>query len=165
MRYLEKIIVLVLVLFVLLRFFIASKFISTSIVFFTLLLSIIYLFFGFALQNQIRLRDIFKTISYSNISALKILGTFFSGLVLALVCIYSLFKFMSWPFADQGLTIALQSLLAVVLVVLIKLYFNKRSFSKTFLIRLFVIGIIGFIFYVLPANIFLELLPRIDFAA
>lgn len=157
MKNIEKFIGALIIALVLLRLFIYVSFLDTIIVLLTLVLSIIYLALSFALLNNVRLRSVFKKVSYNNVSILKIIGAIGTGIVLSLICIYSLFKFMRWPFADQGLSISLITLLIPIVVTAIKWLTTKNEFYITFLIRLVVIGVIGTIFYFTTTEQILEI--------
>jgi magnesium-transporting ATPase (P-type) len=122
-----------------------------------LLLSLLYLFFGFALFNGIRLRDILKKKSYEEISTLRMLLTIIIGFVLSMLIIYILFKFQMWPYGQQGLQISLTMLLIIIIVVLIKYVISKDKFYFNFLIRLFTIGVYGLILFFISNENLLEM--------
>ena len=57
-----------------------------------LVLSTLYCYFGFALFNNIRLKEIFKKDRHTEISVLRIIGAVFSGMILSTYVIGILFK-------------------------------------------------------------------------
>ena len=120
----------------------------------------IYFGFGFALLNNVRLRNIFKKDSYNEISTLRILGGIFTGFILSLLSIYSLFKFQRWPFANEGLLISLYGLLPIIAIVTFKFASSKKSFYSSLLIRLLIFGVIGTSLYFLTTEKILEMRNR-----
>ncbi len=130
---------------------------NTAIVFLGVMLTMIYFVLSFALLNNIRLRDIPKGDSYKGIGTIRIIGTIFTGFVLSMICTYSLFKFMRWPFADQGLLISLISLMIPMLVVTVKAVKTKSTFYSKFLIRLTIFLVVGASFYFTPTEKILEM--------
>ena len=150
------------VLFMTLRLFYAFPYMNIAIILLTMVLSITYLFLGFAFLNKVRLRNIFKKDAYNGISALRILGTIFTGFVLSQICIYSLFKYMRWPYGNQGLVIALNMLLVILVIVVIKLIISKKRFYMIFLIRLMIFVFLGIFMFFFPDETILEMKNRND---
>lgn len=65
-----------------------------------LLLSVIYLVFGFAILNNISLKGLFKKSSYVSFSILRIVFTILYGIVLSALVIGILFKIQHFPGGD-----------------------------------------------------------------
>ena len=126
----------------------------------SLVLSLIYFFLSFGLLNEIRLRNIFKKESYAGKSSWRIIGTILTGLVLSLVVIYSLFKFMRWPFGNEGLRISLYGLIIVLVITIIKLVLSKNKFYRNLLIRLGIIGLFANLLYLTSEESILEMKYR-----
>lgn len=123
----------------------------------TLLLSILYTFFGFALLNNLGLRESFKSESFKHISKLRILGTIVTGMVLGLLVIYMLFKIQFWPYGDIGLQQGL-ILLSIIFVIAIAFYLNNRKqFLKLNYKRLTFIGIISILIYLISLDQLVDL--------
>ena len=102
-------------------------------------LASMYLFLGFWLFNNIRLRDILKSESYNQINTYSILVSIFSCFNLSLLVVGIYFKFMRWPGANLFLNIGLIASIPVWIVLLIKLFGKKSKFTSKLLIRTSVI--------------------------
>ncbi len=157
MKQTEKIIGVLIVALMLIRFLFYVPSLNTPILILTLMLAGIYLFLSFALFNNVRLRNVFKKEAYKNIGATRLIGAICTGLFVSLTCIYSLFKFMQWPFGNQGLMISLAAMLIPLVIAIIKYLPTKSLFYKNFLIRLLLIGGIGAIFLFTSSEKILEL--------
>ena len=147
MRKTEKILGLLLITLMIIRLIFHYPILDTAIILLAIILSLIYFALSFALLNNVRLRKIFDRESYKGTGTLRIVGAVFTGFILSMITIYSLFKFMRWPFANQGLTVALISLIIPVVIVTVKLVMTKSNYYSIFLVRLLVFGIIGTLFY------------------
>ncbi len=108
-------------------------------------LSLIYCYFGFALFNNIPLRQIFNKQSYKDTSTLRIFGAIVTGLVLSLTLIGILFKLQSWAHASYNLGAGLVGLLIVTVVGLIKYQNSKTDYYVKIFIRIAIFGGIGLI--------------------
>jgi len=160
MKQLEKILGASIILMMVLSIIFLIPYSSAVITLLSVLLSGLYFYCSFLLLNNIRLRHAFKKTSYSELGFWRLLGTIFTGFVLSLVVIYSLFKFQRWPYGQQGLTISLGLLLFVIIVVLIKLKSTNNIFYKNLLVRLFIIGFFGALFFYTSSVQLLELQYR-----
>jgi len=98
-------------------------------------LSCLYMFFDFALANNIRLRNLFKGESYHDYKVLRILGAIAMGMVLAMLCTGILFRLMFWPGANVMLIEGLALAAVTLVIVIIKYSRNKTLFYKNALIR------------------------------
>ena len=160
MKQAERIIGILIIVLMIIGLFISFRFLNTTILLLTLILALLYFLFGFALLNNIRLRTIFKKEAYQGVSTLRVLGAAGTGLILSLICIYSLFKYMRWPFANEGLSISLIVLLPILMVVAIKWFSNRKTYYLNFAIRLVLIGIIGFTLFSISSETILEMRHR-----
>jgi len=160
MKQTERILGVSIIVLMSLRLFFNYSFSSLLITLLTVLLSLLYFGFSFALLNKIRFRNLFKKESYNGISTLRIIGTIFTGFVLSLITIYSLFKFQSWPYGNYGLIISLCGLSMIIIVVLIKFISSKKAFYSNYLWRLGIIGIIATSLYLLSRESLLEMKYR-----
>ncbi|WP_426429566.1 hypothetical protein ACPX19_08460 [Winogradskyella sp. HB-48] len=157
MRKAEKILGGLIIVLMISRLIFTYPFSSILISLSCILLSLLYLFFGFAVLNNIRFRDILKKESYKGISALRILLTFFTGLILSMLIIYMLFKFQRWPYGQYGLMISLILLAFIGLIVLVKYFISKNKFYSNYLIRLLTFGIYGLLLFFISSENLLEL--------
>lgn len=139
------------------RLLYSYPFSAMLITFSCLFLSMLYLFFGFALLNNIRFRNILKKDSYKGISVLRILLTIMTGFVLSFLVVYMLFKFQRWPYGNIGLQICLIWLAIIIAAVAIKYFISKDKFYSNFLIRLFTIGVYGTLLYFVSSEQLLEM--------
>jgi hypothetical protein len=125
-----------------------------------LILSTLYFYFGFALFNNIRLRQIFKKDSYRDISSLRILGAVGAGLALSSATNGIMFKFQSWPGADFILGAGLVGLFIVTTIGIIKYSKNKSDYYYGILKRTVIIGGIGLILMFMPKTTWIEIKYR-----
>ena len=144
---------------------ILSKFINIpksnmAILISILLLSLLYLIFGFALLNQIRFSEILKKKSYINASGKKIIGAIALGISFSLVLLGILFKLMIWPFAAEQLGTGLKLLGIVSLVYIIYFSIRKTSNLKKIFIRMGIIGGIGLSTYLVQTDTLIDFYYR-----
>ncbi len=124
------------------------------------ILSVLYMYFGFALFNDIRLRDIFKKDSYKGISSKRIFGAIGTGFALSAMTAGLMFKFQSWPGADFYLKAGLFGLLIVTVIGLVKYYKNKSDFYTRIFKRVAIFGGLGLVLTLTPKTVFVELKYR-----
>ena len=124
------------------------------------ILSIIYVFLGFALFNDIRLRNIFKKESYTSVSGLRILGAVGAGWALSATINGLMFKFQSWPGADSNLGVGLVGLLIVTIIGTIKYSKNKSEYYTRIFMRIAIFGGLGLILMLTPKTSWIELKYR-----
>ena len=79
MKQTEKILGGLIIILMIIRLFFSLPYFDITITLLILVLSMIYFGFGFALLNNVRLRNIFKKDSYNEISTLRILGGIFTS--------------------------------------------------------------------------------------
>jgi hypothetical protein len=110
-----------------------------------LILANLYFLFGFALFNQIALKDIFKGASYNGIPALRIIGAIGTGSALSVLCVGILFRLQHWPGASINIITGVIVSLIILIIVLIKYFKAKEQFYFRILKRLIILGGLGFI--------------------
>jgi len=120
-------------------------------------LSCLYFYFGFALFNTISFRRIFKKESYSNISALRIIGAIAAGFSISIVLLGVLFKIFRWPFGNQLLIIGVNFLNVVFIIGFVKIIKEQQPFYKRLMTRVVLYAVLGYLFLFLPTYTFLEL--------
>ncbi len=120
-------------------------------------LSIIYFYFGILLFNDIRLKDIFKKISYKKTTAKSIIGSIGLGIALSTIVIGILFKIEIWPGSNNLLKPGLY-LLSTILVVTFAINRGRESnFYKRIYSRGIIIGILGLVMYLIPFDVLIDL--------
>jgi hypothetical protein len=150
MRTLEKIIAIGILLSLILKFSLIS---GADMIFMCtmLILACIYYPFGFLFFNQIKLRHIFKKVSYKNVTTLKIIVAVITGLGLSAIVVGALFKLLHLSGADQMLLLGL-IMTAVTLVISLILLFNQNDPTSKFILwRVGIIGAIGIFLLLTPA--------------
>lgn len=157
MKQTEKILGGLVIILIAARLLFYVPFLNTLILMVTIVLAGTYFFLSFGLLNTIRLRNIFKKKAYTGIGAMRIVGAICTGVFLSLTCIYILFKFMQWPYGDQGLIISLPILLIPLVIATVKYVMIKNAYYKNFVIRLLLIGGIGTLFLFTSSEKLLEM--------
>jgi hypothetical protein len=118
-------------------------------------ISVIYMYLGFALFNNLRFRKIFKKESYKEISTKRIVGGIGAGLALSVSAIGILFKFQSWPGASANLIMGIVGLSVVTIISLIKMQKNKDNYYSNILKRVAGFGAICIFLLVIPTKTWL----------
>lgn len=111
------------------------------------LLSILYMFFGFALLNGIGLRELFKKDSYKKLTALRIIGAIIGGLFLATAITGILFALHQWPGALVNLAAGIIGLAITLVVALIKYFSTTGTFYIGIILRCLLFGGVATVFY------------------
>lgn len=94
-------------------------------------LSCLYFFLGFSFLNNIRLRNILKKESYSDLSTLRIIGAIVAGVNLSVLLIGLLFRLMRWPGATFMLFVTfLPSLIILGVAIIKQINTSQRSYLK-----------------------------------
>lgn len=119
------------------------------------LLAVIY-YFGFALFNDIRFRQIFKKESYAGISPLRMIGSIGAGLSLSSVLSGLMYKIQSWPMAQTMLNAGMFFTAVIAVVGLPKYLKNKPDYLKQIFKKIVIIGGIGLIFLILPETALID---------
>lgn len=143
--------------------------ISTILVFLQLLgstllavltFSILSLFYylSFALFNNIRFRDIFKSGAYKNTNAKRIIGAVGLGFALSAIIMGALFKIQIWPGGTFQLQIGL-IVTGIILIVATLFYLrtNKKEYYTRIFKRIAIVGGLGLILYLVPTNTLVDL--------
>lgn len=121
-----------------------------------LILSCLYFCLGIVLFNDIGIKKIFKKESYKGISALRVIGSVWTGMVLSLVLLGILFRLMMWPFASQNLIVGVLGLLVSLVPVFVKFVQKRSDFYKVMFFRTIGYTIVGVSLY-FSGTFFLEL--------
>ena len=113
--------------------------------------SVIYFYLGFALLNGIRLRKLFKKVSFSEIGTPRIIAAVILGICLSTLIIGMMFKLLFLPGANEMLSIGLISIL-VSLVALVGYALVKKSNFNNYYFRIGPSLIFGGILYFTPTT-------------
>lgn len=119
-------------------------------------LSVIYVFLGFALFNDISISRFFTKNNHEEINTLKFLGAVGAGLAISLTVNGIMFKFQSWPMADFNLRAGLAGLLIVTIIGIIKYSKNKSEYYIRIFKRVAIWGGIGLILMLTPKKSYVE---------
>jgi hypothetical protein len=106
-------------------------------------LAVLYMYFSFALFNDVRLRNIFKKGTFSEINKMRIFGAAGAGIALAITIIGIMFKVQLWPGAELQLRMGLLALAIVTAIGLFKYLKEKSSFYLRVFKRAAVVGGLG----------------------
>lgn len=156
MKLTEKVLILLIVLALLMKFLnIPGGGVLLS--FSGMLLYVLYFFLAFAFLNGIRLRRIFNRSSYQGLSALRVISTIGTGIAMASVWGGILFRFQFWPGASPMLLCGLLMLLVITCIAFFRL--NGEPFYRRILIRSCVLIVCGGIMASIPS----ETLSRIQY--
>lgn len=148
MKSLEKILAVLIPIFILLKLILvptSSVLLAISII----LLSLIYYPFGFAFFNNIRLRNIFKKESYKEVTALHIIGAIAIGLALSHICVGILFKILDYSLANTFLIAGLISTFIILLIGLVRYLKSKSHYYVFMFIRIAIISVSGIVFLII----------------
>jgi len=146
MKITEKILGIIIVLSIVLKFFhIPGS--SFFLVLSTSTLMMLYFYVGFAMFNGILLKEIFKKKTYDGISTLRIIGAFFSGIGLSTILTGILFRLQHWPGGNFQLMIGLIFSGIIMILLILKYIKGKELFYKEILIRFVIIGFFGLILF------------------
>jgi hypothetical protein len=121
------------------------------------ILALYYTFFGFALLNDIRLKNIFKKESYKDISTLRILGSIAAGFCIAISLNGVLFKIMFWPGSYILQINGILFLIVITIIGLIKYSKDKSPFYSKLFKRTITISIVGIFLFLLPSEKLVDL--------
>mgnify|MGYP000284373108 CR=1 FL=1 len=112
----------------------------------------VYFYLSFAIFNDIKIRDIFKRKSYENLKALRIIIAILIGFAFSEIIVGVWFKLYLLPQYFTFLNIGLIIVFLLAIFCLFKYIKEKNSFFKKALIRIIVIGGIGFCIHIFPIN-------------
>ena len=120
----------------------------------------IFYYLGFAFFNNIRLREIFKSSSYQNTNAKRIIGAVGLGFALSTIIMGALFKIQLWPGGTFQLNIGL---IVTALLFIIAVFFylrNKTEYYIRIFKRIAIIGGLGFILTLTPSSTLVDIYFR-----
>jgi hypothetical protein len=113
-------------------------------------LSIFYCYLSFALFNEIRLKDIFKTSSYKETNVKRIIGSIGVGFGLSVILVGAMFRLQFYP----GDTIQLLTgVIGTIIILTIAIVFylrNKIKFYKSIFTRIIIIVGLGLLLLFTP---------------
>jgi 4-hydroxybenzoate polyprenyltransferase len=121
---------------------------------FFITLSCLYFCLGFALFNDIRLRDIFNADSYKGIGTLRILIAIGTGIALSILTIGFMFSILSYPMAKTLLVVGIVLMAIIITLALIRNAQEKNQFYRNITLRCLVFLIIAVILLLLPGHLF-----------
>lgn len=159
MKLIEKLIIALLVIAVILKFLLVPSG-GALFVLFSLLLAMLYAYFGFLLFNNIRFRNIFKKVAYNGISSWKIIGAIATGISLSIAIIGMMFKGQHYPGASFMILAGIFSALIIIIISLIKHSKKKSSYYKNIIIKTGIAVIVCSILYLVPSKFWLEIKYR-----
>ena len=153
MRFLEKVLTVLALIGILMKLAaIAGGIFLTALA--LICLSVLYLIFGFFVFNNIRLRDSFKKSSYTGITAIKVIGSVISSIVLSISIAAICFRLLYWNgnaiVLLTGLGINIIFTFTIILVIAIK----SALFYRNILIRSAILLIIMSCLAITPLNSF-----------
>jgi hypothetical protein len=104
------------------------------------------MYFSIPLLISIPLRNVLQKETYANISLIRVLGTFITGLVFSVTLVGILFKILSWPGASIQMGIGLVGLLIILIITGIKNFKNRSVLNTRIITRVIVLGLFGLFF-------------------
>lgn len=113
-------------------------------------LSVLYMYFGFALFNNIKLRSIFKKTFYTGISSKRIIGGIGAGAALSFSAIGLMFKFQSFPGSLIQLGIGLFALTIVAIISLVKNRKRQDEYYQNILKRVIAFALVSAFLMAIP---------------
>lgn len=158
MKKTEKILVTITLLGVVLRFLLipgASELITVG----ATVLAILYGYFSFALLNDIRLRQIFKKTSYTNLSWKRILISVLIGFSISTIVFGILFKLLILPGAYELLIIGLVGTGFLIVIIFLVPKMKNESYRKIY-IRCVPIVVLGLTLYLVSTEFLIRTLYR-----
>ena len=121
---------------------------------FYLALGLLYFYFGFALFNGIRLRNIFKVDSYKGVGPWRIAIAIGTGIALSNLTIGFMFSIRSYPMAETLLIFGIVLAAIMIILTLIINARDKNPFYRNIIMRCLVFLIIAVAFLLIPGHIF-----------
>lgn len=129
MKQLEKILLVIAILGFVLKMMEIQY--SSYVLFISIvILSIIYLFLGFALFNNVRFRNIFKSDSFNSIKAIRLILTVGFGWGLSILSMGILFGILSYPMKEIFLLTGL--ILTTIFLIILLIIHAKDKFKNLF---------------------------------
>jgi hypothetical protein len=142
MKTFEKILIVIAIIGLIFRFlYIPGAFI---IMFASLMtLAVLYFLLGFALFNNLKVKDLTQKATYNSMNNIRLIGAIFTGLALSTIVIGILFKIFRWPGGNIQILSGIVAIIAILIVSAIKGGVLKSTFYKPIQIRLFAYLFVG----------------------
>ena len=121
---------------------------------FYMTLALLYFYFGFALFNNIRFRNILKPESYKGLGTWRIAVAIGTGIALSDLTVGFMFTLLGYPMARTLLTFGLVLTAIMLLLASIRNAKEKERFFRNIILRCAVFIIIGTVFLLLPEQLF-----------
>ena len=122
-----------------------------------MILTMFYYVFSFALFNGIRLRNIFKKVSYKDTNAKRIIGAIGFGWCISSIILGGLYKLQLWTGADMYLRTGLGAIGLILLITTIFYFRNRAEYYKRIFKKIVTYGGLGLILYLIPPTTFLDI--------
>jgi len=119
-------------------------------------LSMLYMYLGFAFFNNIKFKEIFKKKSYVDTNKKRLIGAIGTGFTLSMAVVGILFKIQLYPGAETQLMVGIGGLIIVSIISIIKMLKKSEKFYKSILIRVVIFGAICVFFISLPTKTWLS---------
>ena len=127
---------------------------SLIVAVFLITLGCLYFYFGFALFNDIRFRDIFKADPYKGLGIWRILIAIGTGIASSWLTIGFMFSILNYPMAGTFLIVGVVFAAIMIILALIRNARDKNQFYRNIILKCLVFIIIGVVFLMLPEQIF-----------
>lgn len=114
------------------------------------LLSFTYMFFSFAIFNNIKFKGIFKSESYNEVGKLRLVATVLLGLVIGPVLLGYLFFFLALKNMKNNWEVNIYTLIIISIFCFYKYNKTKSTFHLKILKRTFLFSIIGIFYLFVP---------------
>ena len=121
------------------------------------ILSVFYYVFSFALFNDIKLRNIFKKVSYKDTNAKRIVGAIGLGWGISTIIFGGIFKLQLWAGANINLLTGLVTTGLILLIATIFYFRNRADYYKRIFKKIAIYGGLGLILYLTPTTTFLNI--------
>jgi putative Mn2+ efflux pump MntP len=121
---------------------------------FFLVLALLYIYLGFALFNNVRLRDIFKAESFKGLGPWRIAIAIGTGVALSTLTVAFMFSILGYPMAETILIYGIVLAILMIILALIKNAREKNPFYRNIIVRCLIFLIIAVVFLLLPADLF-----------
>ena len=143
MRILEKVLIVLMLAAIVMRFLM----LPFSLVLFVLSamgLSTLYFSMSTFLINHVRLRDLTKRSTFSDIRSKELVLGALVGLSLAVIIVGILFKWMAWPNGNVQLLVGC---ISAIIITIVSLLIAKKSFNLSLVSRVIPCVLLGLILY------------------
>ena len=124
------------------------------------LLAVFYYVFSFALFNGIKLRNIFKKVSYKDTNAKRIVGAIAFGFALSAILTGVLYKLLFWAGANLLLRVGLYAIGLILPIATIFYFRNKADYYKRVFKRIAIYGGIGLVLFFMPSSTLVDIYYR-----